>query len=102
MAKRTLNYAVQAGSRKYEVETADGRKVLVTVPEPAAICVGDLEAALKDNMSPAAIATIVAYIQPVRVDIPEVEREVLWFSEMLIGLLGGPDAFNRLIDDVGL
>jgi len=82
----------------YEVEHG-GRKVRVTVPE--AIDEGDLAAALKDNLSPEAVAAIAAYLTAARVKNRQVQRQIEWFAGMLVDMLG-VDEFNRLIEEVGL
>ena len=58
--------------------------------------------AIKDNVSPAAVATIIAYLQPVKVKDKAVQREVEWFSEKLVEAVGGNAALNQLMDEVGL
>jgi len=85
--------------KTYET-TLNGKKTRVTIPENEDTDV--LAEALKDNLSPEAVATIVAYLQPTRVKDAKVQREVEWFSGMLVELLGGYKAFNRLMDEVGL
>jgi len=82
----------------YEAEHG-GKKVRVTVPE--AIDEGDLTAALKDNLSPQAVAAIAAYLTAARVKNRRVQRQIEWFAGMLVDMLG-VDEFNRLIDEVGL
>jgi len=57
---------------------------------------------LKDNLSPEAVAVIAAYLQPARCGQEQVDRQVRWFAEQLIELLGGDDAFNRVCDELGL
>ena len=82
----------------YEAEHG-GKKVRVTVPE--AIDEGDLAAALKDNLSPEAVAAIAAFLTAARVKNRQVQRQIEWFAGMLVDMLG-VDEFNRLIDEVGL
>jgi len=82
----------------YEAEHG-GKKVRVTVPE--AIDEGDLAAALKDNLSPHAVAAIAAYLTAARVKNRQVQRQIEWFAGMLVDMLG-VDEFNRLVDEVGL
>jgi len=84
----------------YEVERG-GRKVRVTVPEdpkPEDV----LADALRENLSPHAVAAIAAYLQPVRTMDPEVVRQVRWFAELLTKVVGGDEAFDRLCEEVGL
>jgi len=78
-----------------------GKKVRVTIPEnpdPTEVMVD----AIKDNLSPQAVATIIAYLQPVRVKDKAVQREVDWFREELVKAVGGNAALNQLMDEVGL
>ena len=83
----------------YEVEHGD-RKVRVTVPE--AIDEQVLFDAIRDNLSPHAVAAIVAYLQPVRTNNPDVDRQVHWFAERLTELLGDDQLQNRLAEELGL
>ncbi len=86
--------------KTYEAEHA-GRKVRVTVPEdPKAEDV--LADAVRDNLSPRAVATIVSYLRTVRTDDADVDDEVRWFAEQLTEMLGGGEAQNRLAEEVGL
>ena len=92
----------KARSRKlktYET-TLDGKKTKVTIPENHRD--EDVLAALKDNLSPEAVATIIAYLQPARTNNPDVDRQVRWFSDRLTDLVGGDEAFNRLCEELGL
>ena len=57
--------------------------------------------ALRDNLSPQAVATIAASLQTARVDNDDVQRQVDWFREMLVEMLGEGE-FDRLADEVGL
>ena len=92
--------AKRAKAKTYEAKVG-GKKVQVTIPEnpdPAEVMVE----AIKDCLSPAAVATIVAYLQPVRVKDKAVQRAVAWFSEKLVEAVGGSAALNQLMDEVGL
>jgi len=78
-----------------------GKKCHVTVPEnpkPEEL----LTDALRENLSPHAVAAIAAYLQPVRTMDPEVVRQVRWFAELLTEVVGGEDELNRLCEEVGL
>jgi len=79
--------------------TFQGRKVRVTVPE--AIDEGDLLTALKDNLSPQAITAIAAYLGSAVTKNEEVNRQVCWFRDQLIELVGGLDRYNQLSDELG-
>ena len=59
-----------------------------------------LRDALRDNLSPEAVAGIVAYLQTVRVKKPGVQREIAWFRELLEGMLG--DEVNDLFEEIGV
>ena len=48
----------------------------------------ELLSALRDNLSPAAIAIIASYLQPACSRDPVANREVTWFMENLFGMLG--------------
>jgi len=61
-----------------------------------------LNEALRENLSPQAVATIIAYLQPVRTGKPDVDRQVQWFSELLTNLVGGVENVSELFDEVGL
>jgi len=58
--------------------------------------------AVRDNLSPKAVATIVSYLRTVRTDDADVDDEVRWFAEQLTEMLGGGEAQNRLAEEVGL
>jgi len=78
-----------------------GRKRRVTVPQdpkPEDL----LTDALRENLSPHAVAAIAAYLQPVRTMDPEVAGQVRWFAELLTTVVGGEDELNRLCEEVGL
>ena len=79
--------------------TIGGRKVRVTVPENDE---ADLFAAMQEQMSPHAVAAIVAYLQPARTNNSDVDRQVHWFAEQLVHLLGGHEQQNRLAEELGL
>jgi hypothetical protein len=83
----------------YEAEIA-GKKVRVTVPD--AIDEEVLFDALRDNLSPEAIAAIVSCLQTNRTNNAEVDRQVDWFAEELCKLLGGHEQQNRLAEELGL
>ena len=67
--------------------------------DPAADVLAD---ALHDNLSPHAIAGIVAYLQPARTNDPDADRQIDWFRQKLVETVGGENELNRLCDEVGL
>ena len=84
----------------YEVTCKDGRKVRVTVPE--AIDEQVLFDALRDNLSPHAVAAVVSCLRINRTNNSDVDRQVHWFAEELVKLLGGPEQQTRLAEELGL
>jgi len=85
------------GQRLYDTMHAQA-----AVQEPAAIDEQDLFDALKYNLSPQAVAAIVAYLQPARTSNPDVDRQLRWLADRLTDLVGGPDEQNRLAEELGL
>jgi len=65
------------------------------------------EKAIRDNLSPEAVATIVAFLQPATLYRPANEdamqalRQVEWFANTLTDMLG-VDEHNRLMEELGL
>ena len=82
----------------YEAEVK-GKKVRVTVPENDESGLFD---AIREHVSPHAVAAIVSYLQPVSTRNPAVNKEVEWFSEQLVELLGGYEQQTRLAEELGL
>jgi len=70
--------------------------------EPEGIDEQVLFDALQDNLSPQAVAAIVAYLQPAKTDNTEVNRQLRWLAERLTELVGGPEQLDRLTDELGL
>jgi hypothetical protein len=85
------------GQRLYDTIHAQA-----AVQEPAGIDEQDLFDALKDNLSPQAVAAIVAYLQPAHTSNPEVDRQLRWLADRLTDLVGGPEQLDRLTDELGL
>jgi len=102
MSDRKLNINEAAGKKNdtYEVEVG-GVKRRVTVPEdPAPEDI--LADALRETLSPRAVAAIAAYLQPARTNDPDTNRQIAWFRRMLVETVGGDDTLNRLCDEAGL
>ena len=70
--------------------------------EPRGIDEQVLFDALQDNLSPQAVAAVVAYLQPAKTDNTEVNRQLRWLAERLTELVGGSDESARLTDELGL
>ena len=83
-------------------QTFLAEKVDAEADEPAGIDEQDLFDALKDNLSPQAVAAIVAYLQPAKTKDDAVNRQLRWFAERLTELVGGPEQQGRLAEEVGL
>ena len=87
-------------AKTYEAEHK-GRKVRVTVP-PNTEAEDALADAMKDNLSPEAVAAIAAFLDAATTKNDKVNRQMEWFVEQLIKMVGGDAAMNRLCDEVGL
>ena len=86
--------------KTYET-TIGGRKTRLTVPEnpkPEEA----LADALRENLSPEAVAAVACCLTINRTNDQEVDRQVRWFHEKLVEVLGGYDEYNRLIEELGL
>ena len=65
------------------------------------------EKAIRDNLSPEGIATIVAFLQPAAFyrpandDAARALRQVEWFADTLTAMLG-VEEHNRLMEELGL
>jgi len=83
----------------YEVTREDGTKARVTVPENDE---QDLFDAIREQLSPHAVAAIVSYLQPARTNNSDVDRQVRWFADELVKLVGGYEQQARLAEELGL
>ena len=88
--------------KTYET-TLNGKKTRVTVPENQRD-EDTLSEMLKDNLSPEAVAAIAADVvaRPTEAPNASVNRELNWFTDCLVNLVGGDEAFNRLCEELGL
>ena len=78
----------------------DGQTRRVTVPEdpkPDDI----LTDALRDSLSPKAVVAIVAFLQPASTNDPAVNREVAWFTNLLVDLVAD-DYYDGMVEELGL
>jgi len=87
----------ELGQRLY-----DAIRALADKQEPAGIDEQVLFDALKDNLSPQAVAAIVAYLQPAPTNNPDVDRQLRWLADRLTELVGGPEQLDWLTDGLGL
>jgi len=83
----------------YEVTREDGTKARVTVPENDE---RELFDAMREQLSPHAVAAIVSYLQPARTNNSDVTRQVHWFADELVKLVGGYEHQARLAEELGL
>jgi len=62
---------------------------------------------IRDHLTPEAVATIIAFLQPAALhkapnaEVHEALKQVEWFTDMLISILG-VDEYARLLDELGL
>ena len=87
--------------KTYLHKRPDGSTVRVSVPEdpkPEELLID----ALRDNLSPEAVAAIASWLQPARTNDQNVDREVQWFAEQLAQALGGWDQQSSLAEELGL
>ena len=75
----------------------NGRKA--TVPENDQ---SELFEAIREQLSPHAVASIASHLQGARTNNQDVDRQVHWFTEELCRLLGGYEQQNRLAEEMGL
>ena len=90
--------AKRSGVPTYEGEI-NGRTVRVTVPENEPQDV--LEDAIRDNLSPQAVAAIAAHLFSASTKNDGVNKEIRWFADRLVSLVG-TDQYNALCEEVGL
>jgi len=82
----------------YEAEVK-GKKVRVTVPENDD---SELFVAIREQISPEAVAAIASCLQINRTNNPDVDRQVRWFHDQLCEMLGGYEEQSRLAEELGL
>jgi len=95
-----MKRARTAAGKVYDVEV-HGKTRRVTVPEdpkPEDM----LNDALRENLSPHAVAAIAAFCQTATTQRADVDRQIRWFADRLIELVGGGDEHNRLCEEAGL
>lgn len=85
--------------KTYPHKTTDGKTLRVTVPENDD---GGLFDAIREQLSPEAVASIASYLQCARTNNQDVDRQVRWFADELCKLLGGYEQQARLAEELGL
>jgi len=58
--------------------------------------------ALRENLSPHAVAVVASYLHPVLTKDAGVDREIQWLVQQLAEAVGGWEQQNRLAEEVGL
>jgi len=86
--------------KTYEVEV-DGRKARVTVPKRVEVAYAGeatevLRDVLRDSLSPEAVAIVAACVDPEVVKDAKVAREVKWFRDLLVKMVGSEEAIDRV------
>ena len=85
----------------YKHTRADGTTVRVTVPD-APRPADDLIDALRDNLSPEAVAAIGAYLQSPDTNDDDVNRQIRWFAQQLVHAIGGCAMQKQIWQEIGL
>jgi hypothetical protein len=62
----------------------------------------EMEGAIRDAMSPQAVALMIAYLQGATCKDKQATRGVEWFVEVLTNTVGGPDGVSSLFDEIGV
>ena len=66
----------------------------------------DLMQALEDNFTPHAIAAMASFlntaVSTIGTNAPEVDSQIEWFTHELMTILGGPPAWAKLCEEIGL
>lgn len=98
LVNRLQDQEKAGGKTKMYAAKHNGKRVRVTIPENDA---SNLFDAIREQLSPKAVAAIAAYLQPVSTKDSAVNKEVTWFYNQLIEMLGAEE-FNALCEEVGL
>ena len=61
-----------------------------------------MQQAIRDALSPEAVALAASELLLARCDNEDVDLEVRWLAEQLIDLLGGDEAFSQTCKGIGL
>jgi len=56
---------------------------------------------IREQFSPEAVAAIAAWLQPASTNNPAVDRQIQWFIEQLVEMLG-TEQYNALCEELGL
>jgi hypothetical protein len=78
----------------------NGKDVRVTVPENPTPTEA-FDDAIRDSLSPKAVAAIAANLSGATCKDSAVNKEIIWFANRLIGLIGSADEYNSLCNEIG-
>ena len=82
--------------------TINGKNGRVTIPENDESCCQKLFEAIREQLSPEAVASIIAHLQPAHTNDQDVDREVRWFAAELTKLVGGNERVTELMEELNL
>ena len=57
--------------------------------------------ALRDNLTPEAVAAIACWLQPASTNDSDVNAEIQWFTRTLVEMIGRDD-FGRMVNELGI
>ena len=99
------NTAKGATTMKKKTKTTNAETkndVAKATPKERVAVSPSLADALRDNLSPEAVAAIASWLQPARVSDTSVDQEIGWFRGLLVDALGGYEQQSRLAEELGL
>ena len=82
----------------HTAQRADGREVQVTALSSSE----KLTAAMRDLFSPEGIAGLAAYLQNPQTKDDSANRQIRWFRDLLVEMVGGHEHLGRLYDEIGI
>ena len=85
-----------------DAETRDSKPRRAAPANPLRGGCENLLAAIRDHLSPGAVALLASCLGIARANDPNVEREIFWFRDTMIEKLLGGDEYCRLLDELGL
>ena len=88
-------------TKRYNAVDAKGNHVRVSVPEDMT-ATEELMEAVRNCLSPHAVAAMAACLQTARTDDEGVNCQLAWFRKELVMALGGPDRQNELAEELGM
>jgi hypothetical protein len=83
-------------------EPADDAELRLDAPPAPAHDVPELFGAIREHFTPHAVAAIVSCLRLNQTNSPDVDRQIEWFEEQLLHLLGGGQRQSQLVEELGL